>query len=544
MLVHMYSLTLALALVSLLCLLSPASALPTRTTSRKSARWSSDFVTTSGDKFMLDGKEFRWVGTNAYWLPALNSEDDISDTLRNMSNIGIKVVRLWGHNDVTEIPTTGVYLALIKDGMVTINQGPNGFQRLDKVIELAKSFNIRVMLTFTNNWDIASGSSSLPRNFLSNDYGGMDTYVREFGVKKTHDEFYTDQTIRDKFYSYVEFVVKRYANEPGVLGWELANDARCESTLSTSPECNTNVVTQWHADTANFVGSMDPNHPIAAGTHGFFCPTCPKLFTKTPPPQPSPASGGSHKRTVGGFLTPKKFFQMITDGRRAAPRTSGAREGFKIRGRWTAPLSAKRQSGVVGPAFDGSHGVDSEDILNIPGIDFHSFQTFPDQNDYEALGSESQSPATDFDQTLQTTTDWINLQLNTAKTAGKPSVHTAFGLVTQGNVQQFIPFNSSTPLAQSQKYWKRQDPGDFSTGVSDQQVTNAYTSWGQTTFNGGGSGANEYQWSSQNIQSAPGTVVQDPSGDVTQSPNDGYGIAGSDGSAVQQVLNTQSQNIM
>jgi len=306
MLVHMYSLVLALSLFSLLCALSPVSALPTRTTNKKSARWSSDFVTTSGNQFLLDGKEFRWVGSNAYWLPALNSEDDISNTFANMSQVGVKVVRLWGFNDVTEKPKTGVWLALIKDKTVTINEGPNGFQRIDKVIELAKKFNIRLLFSLTNNWGLAPGTSNLPRNFLSNDFGGTDIYVREFGVKKTHDEFYTDQTIREKFNSYLQFIVNRYANEPGVLGWELANDARCESIISTSDQCNTNVVTQWHADTAKFVRSLDSNHPISAGTHGFFCPTCPKLFAKKP--QPSPAPGGSRKRTVGGLMTPSKFF--------------------------------------------------------------------------------------------------------------------------------------------------------------------------------------------------------------------------------------------
>lgn len=44
--------------------------------------------------------------------------------------------------------------------------------------------------------------------------------------------------------------------------------------------------------------------------------------------------------------------------------------------------ATKRQSDSqgVGSAFDGSQGVDSEDILGIPQIGFGSFQLFPDQN--------------------------------------------------------------------------------------------------------------------------------------------------------------------
>ena len=95
--------------------------------------------------------------------------------------------------------------------------------------------------------------------------GGMDLYVQEFGVAKTHDEFYTSMTIREEFYKYVQFVVSRYVNESGVIAWEIANDARCNSTLPSSDLCNTNTVTLWHAETAEFIRSIDSNHLITSG---------------------------------------------------------------------------------------------------------------------------------------------------------------------------------------------------------------------------------------------------------------------------------------
>jgi hypothetical protein len=93
----------------------------------------------------------------------------------------------------------------------------------------------------------------------------MDAYVREFGVHKKHDEFYTDMYIRQQFYNYVKFVVSRYVGDPTIIGWELANDARCNSTLVASDQCNTNVVTQWHAEVSEFVRSVDPNHLVSSG---------------------------------------------------------------------------------------------------------------------------------------------------------------------------------------------------------------------------------------------------------------------------------------
>jgi hypothetical protein len=93
--------------------------------------------------------------------------------------------------DVTEIPQKGIWFQLISNGTTMINDGPNGLQRLDKVVELAEKHGIYLLLSLTNNWnplpginninttmpevsrrDVTPGTdNSLNRNFLSNDYG-------------------------------------------------------------------------------------------------------------------------------------------------------------------------------------------------------------------------------------------------------------------------------------------------------------------------------------------------------------------------------------
>jgi mannan endo-1,4-beta-mannosidase len=550
----MYPLAVAFWLFSFLSGLSPApaSARPSRTSSRSHG---SSFVSASGTDLIANGKPFTFIGTNAYWLPYLNSEDDICSTLANMSKSGITVVRTWAFNDVTEIPDSGFWLQLIKDKTTKINTGPDGFQRLDKFIALAKKYNIYVYFSLTNNWNPSVTDSPpavrrnedapcpLPRNFLSNNYGGMDTYVREFGHAKTHDEFFTNPEIQCKFNEYVQFLVSRYADEPGIIAWELANDARCSSTLNSSENCNTNTVTQWHADTATFIREHDPNHLIASGTHGFFCPSCPKLF---PPvsPQPSPAPGSPRKRTLGGLMTPSKLFEMIMKERRAAPRALDVDK--KIRGRWMAPSEAKRQNSGPGQAFNGNAGVDSDDIHRAPNVDFGTFHLTPDQNNYAPSRPRSGSRR-NFDDLLDQTVSWIQIQAESAQTIGKPIVLTSFGLVTQDNVQQFIPFNASSPPAKSPHGKQKRQNGLAGQGVSQAQQNNAYSTWLQTGRDSGVSGMTEYQWSAQGLQA--GTFVQAPSGSGSGtvgtarpsgvSPNDGYGILGTD---VQQILSNASKN--
>jgi len=145
---------------------------------------------------------------------------------------------------------------------VTINDGPSGLQRLDAIVNMAEEKGLMVQFALTNNWNPAknetnttsstltrrqstdaSGATTnitLPRGTLSNDYGGMDAYVRAFGAE-THDQFYTNETLITAFENYLTALIPRYANRTSVLAWEIANDARCNSTVPNAPSCNTNV---------------------------------------------------------------------------------------------------------------------------------------------------------------------------------------------------------------------------------------------------------------------------------------------------------------
>ena len=95
--------------------------------------------------------------------------------------------------------------------------------------------------------------------------GGMDAYVREFTKDKTHDLFYTDESIRGFFQDYIKAVITRYADSTTLLGWELANDPRCSSSVASSPSCNTNTITLWHSQVAQFIQTIDPNHLLTSG---------------------------------------------------------------------------------------------------------------------------------------------------------------------------------------------------------------------------------------------------------------------------------------
>ena len=67
--------------------------------------------------------------------------------------------------------------------------------------------------------------------------------------------------------------------------------------------------------------------------------------------------------------------------------------------------------------FNGAFGVDGQDILNAPDIDFGTFQLFPDSVNYDpkAKATDLQPPSRKFGKTLNDTVDWINAQVKSAK---------------------------------------------------------------------------------------------------------------------------------
>ncbi|KDQ52968.1 glycoside hydrolase family 5 protein [Jaapia argillacea MUCL 33604] len=463
------SLTRCLAFVSLWCAVA-ASNIPSRTVTERGGE--PQFVQAHPNgKFAVNGKELEFVGTNAYWLPTLNTEADIEHAFKNFSARGIRVVRTWFFNDVTTIPQNSNWLQLIeKGGKTTLNTGPNGLQKLDLVVTWAEKTGVYLIPSLTNNWNPLppNGSPSRrysgevekrwsnvtrPRNYLSNDYGGIDVYVRQFECSGTHDAFYTDQNIIASYKAYVAAIVGRYKNSPAIFGWEIANDARCFSSVGASGSCTTQTITNWFSILAKHIRAIDCNHLITAGTGGFYCLGCPKLFPHSCAPAPSPAPGAPKARAVSKAQIVRERIDELKKTREEKIRSGELpRDGVKVRGRWAATEAQKRGSdSTTGSAFDGSFGVDSEDILNIPEISFGSFQLFPDQDEYGCPDPHLSR----FNNSLQLGLSWIQKQGATGKCFGKPMALGAFGLVTQHNAPFFVPFNSTIAPFSSHTHGKQ-----------------------------------------------------------------------------------------
>lgn len=139
------------------------------------------FVTTAGTKFQLDGKDFYFAGSNAYYFPFNNNQTDVELGMRAAKNAGLTVFRTWGFNDknvtysATGLPQYGAEGAGSTD--VVFQRFANGKSTIDltafdKVVNAATQTGIKLVVCMTNNWA---------------DYGGMDVYTVNLGGKY-HDD--------------------------------------------------------------------------------------------------------------------------------------------------------------------------------------------------------------------------------------------------------------------------------------------------------------------------------------------------------------------
>lgn len=244
-------------LIAIASLAGAACAIPT--SSRPAARGgsfslvdrqtgSSDtFSSASGTNFVIDGKEQYFAGTNTYWIGFQTNNADVDLVMKNIASSGMKVLRVWGFNDVTSDPGSNtVYYQSFINGEAKINTGANGLERLDYVVKSAEENGVKLIINFVNNWT---------------DYGGMAAYFQYAGIT-SNAEWYTSEKAQAQYKAYIKAVVSRYSSSPAIFAWELANEPRCNG-------CDLKVMSDWVATSAAYVKSLDSKHMVTTGEEGF-----------------------------------------------------------------------------------------------------------------------------------------------------------------------------------------------------------------------------------------------------------------------------------
>jgi mannan endo-1,4-beta-mannosidase len=234
---------------------------------------SSSFVRTSGSRFVIDGRPFRFVGANVALMYRDEDRARMPETLAKASQAGIRVVRVWasgegGPNDLGPLADFADWPRNHPFRWAPGQWNEEAFVHLDKVIAEASRNNILVKLCLVNWW---------------RDTGGVTQYLRWAGINDAADDnlpfgidphramlFYSNDETRRLYREHIEKVVTRrntvtgilYRDDPNIFGWELINEGQAMTGRWAERRA-------WIAEMSSFIKSLDPNHIITPGTWGY-----------------------------------------------------------------------------------------------------------------------------------------------------------------------------------------------------------------------------------------------------------------------------------
>jgi hypothetical protein len=195
----------------------------------------SGFVTrTSNGQLALNGQQFRYSGSNMYWLGLSESSPDpycttscsaihypphseIDTAMSDAQSMGSNVVRSFGVLSVGCPQCIEPQLGVFNDGT---GGRANSFDSIDYAVSVAKAKNIRLVLTLVDNYAYYTG--------------GKYTYLNWRGINadSVGSQFYSNQTVLGDFEQHIAAVLNHvnpytglaYKNDPTILAWETGNE--------------------------------------------------------------------------------------------------------------------------------------------------------------------------------------------------------------------------------------------------------------------------------------------------------------------------------
>lgn len=243
------------------------------------------FVTVNNGIFEIDGKPYRYIGTNFWYAPILASEGMGGDRQRleaeldSLQSLGIDNLRILAGADGPHGIRTHIE--------PTLQQSPGVYndtllQGLDYLLLCLEQRKMKAVIYLTNSWEWSGGYST----YLEWAGHGTAPLPTEVDWKTFCDyacNFVLDDSAKQMYYRHVRQIVGRtnsitgnpYSRSPAIMAWQVANEPRAFSTAGKDS------LASWISNTAKLIKSIDPNHLVSTGSEGKYgCETDIDLWTR------------------------------------------------------------------------------------------------------------------------------------------------------------------------------------------------------------------------------------------------------------------------
>lgn len=234
------------------------------------------FVKVDKTHFVRGGQRYYIAGANFWYGAYLGAAGKVGDRARLVKELdtlkatGINNVRVLAVSEKTDMPsavrpaTTAAPGQYDEDLLAGLDYLLAELARRDMtaVIYLNNFWQWSGGMTQYLNW--FEGSKALDPNVTKDYEDFMAKTVRFYRNDKAQQEY---RNVIRKIVQRVNTVTgKRYADDPTVMAWQLANEPR-PGNASTTPE-EKQVYIDWIAATAAYIHGLDANHLVSSGSEG------------------------------------------------------------------------------------------------------------------------------------------------------------------------------------------------------------------------------------------------------------------------------------
>lgn len=235
------------------------------------------FVEIDGKRLSLGGRPYRFAGTNMWYAAYLGADAPFGDRARlrrelaAMAATGITNVRLLGASEAS--PLSGAPQPAMVDHKGARNEVL--LAGLDYALAEMGKLGLKAVIYLNNFWDW-SGGMMVYLNWTTGQYIKMGDPAYPWpAYPDTVSAFYSDAKAVAMSHAYIRALVTRtntvtggrYADDPAIMAWQLANEPRPGESASVAARVMPAYLA-WIRDTAGLIKSLDRRHLVSIGLEG------------------------------------------------------------------------------------------------------------------------------------------------------------------------------------------------------------------------------------------------------------------------------------
>ena len=234
------------------------------------------FVKVEDGRFVLDGEELSFVGTNFWYGPIIASEglggnrERLHKELDALKSIGVTNLRILVGSDGPEGVAYKVEPVLQKEPGVYNDTLLRG---LDYLLAQMAEREMHAVLYFNNSWEWSGGYGQYLEwagdgKALLPSVDGYENYVAHVS------RFVRNDKARELYSNHVRNIVTRtnsvtgkpYKDDPTIFSWQIGNEPRAFARDSVTKA----AFADWMCSSATLIKSLDPNHMVSTGSEGLY----------------------------------------------------------------------------------------------------------------------------------------------------------------------------------------------------------------------------------------------------------------------------------